>query len=423
MATKKSKNDTREAYDVFLSAANLGIEARVGILRRDTLRTELPATFEYDPDWLKSGNGFMLDPRLELWAGEQHPEVDMPAFGVFMDSAPDRWGRVLLERREAALAHHEGRRMKQLQEVDFLLGVHDLTRMGALRFRQGPDGPFLDNHPHAAPPVTSLRELAHISRRIEEPGVEQLPEYEKWLAMLIAPGTSLGGARPKANFTENDGSLWFAKFPAHDDRYDIGAWEYVVHLLAAKAGIWVPPSRLEKLGERHRTFCVKRFDRANDSRLMFTSAMTLLERRDGEPGGSYLDLAEFIEDQGAQNHINADLEQLFRRVVFNVLVGNRDDHSRNHGFIRDVTGWRLSPAYDMNPNPNKTTHALTLDGHIAEPSLKAAVDCADMYRLTAARAKEVVDEIHRVLKAWRDEAQRQDLSRLEIQRMETVIQA
>lgn len=422
MATKKSKNETRDAYDVFLSAANLGVEAHVGTLRRDTLRTELPATFEYDPDWLTSGNCFMLDPRLELWVGEQHPEVDMPAFGVFMDSAPDRWGRVLLERREAALADHEGRKMKQLQEVDFLLGVHDFTRMGALRFRKGPDEPFLDNHPHAAPPVTSLGELAYISRRIEEPGVENLPEYEQWLAMLIAPGTSLGGARPKANFTESDGSLWFAKFPAHDDRYDVGAWEFVAHVLAAKAGIWVPPSRIEKLGDRYRTFCVKRFDRTDASRLMFTSAMTLLEKKDGEPGGSYLELVEFIEDQGAQNHINSDLEQLFRRVVFNVLVGNRDDHLRNHGFIRDVTGWRLSPAYDMNPNPNKTSHALTLDGYIAEPNLKAAVSCADMYRLTAARANELVEEIHGVIKEWRDEAKRQDLSRLEIQRMETVIQ-
>lgn len=423
MATKKSKNDTREAYDVFLSAAHLGIEARVGCLRRDTLRTELAATFEYDPDWLKTGNCFMLDPRLELWAGEQHPEVDMPTFGVFMDSAPDRWGRVLLERREAALADREGRKMKQLQEVDFLLGVHDLTRMGALRFRKSPDGPFLDNHPQAAPPVTSLAELAHISRRIEEPGVENLPEYEKWLAMLIAPGTSLGGARPKANFTESDGSLWFAKFPAHDDRYDVGAWEFVTHVLADKADIRVPPSRLAKLGERYHTFCVKRFDRTDSSRVMFASAMTLLERKDGEPGGSYLDLVEFIEDQGAQNHIDSDLEQLFRRVVFNVLVGNRDDHLRNHGFIRAATGWRLSPAYDMNPNPNKASHALTLDGNIAEPSVKAAVTCADMYRLTSARANQLVNEIQGVIKEWRNEAKRHDLSRLEMQRMETVFQA
>ncbi|MES2538621.1 MAG: HipA domain-containing protein [Pseudomonadota bacterium] len=422
MATKKPTKDTRDVHDVFLWA-DLGVEMRVGTMYRETARLDLPASFAYDTDWLKSGNCFMLDPRLALWAGEQHPEVDMPAFGVFMDSAPDRWGRVLLERREAALAEREGRKMRQLHEVDFLLGVHDLTRMGALRFRKGTDGPFLDNHPHAAPPVTSLGELAHISRRIEEPGVEKLPEYEKWLAMLIAPGSSLGGARPKANFTDTDGGLWFAKFPASDDRYDVGAWEFVAHTLAARAGIDVPQARLAQLGERHHTFCVKRFDRAGTRRKMFASAMTLLERRDGQPGGSYLDLVGFLEDQGAQHHINADLEQLFRRAVFNVLIGNRDDHLRNHGFIRELTGWRLSPAYDVNPNPGKASHALTLDGHNAEPSLEVVVSSADMYRLGAARVTAIVNEVRYALTSWRDEARSHDLSRLEIQRMEAVIQA
>lgn len=423
MATKKSINATRDAYDVYLWAANLGAEARVGTIYRDNLRLELPASFAYDRDWINGANSFMLDPRLELWAGEQHPEVDMPAFGVFMDSAPDRWGRVLLERREAAMAEREGRKMRRLHEVDFLLGVHDLTRMGALRFRRGADGPFLDNHPYAAPPVTNLAELAHISRRIEEPGVEKLPEYEQWLAMLIAPGSSLGGARPKANFTDNDGLLWFAKFPASDDRHDVGTWEFVTHCLAARAGIVVPEARIESLGDRYHTFCVKRFDRSGESRKMFASAMTLLERRDGQPGGSYLDLVEFIENQGARHHVDADLEQLFRRVVFNVLIGNRDDHMRNHGFIRETTGWRLSPAYDMNPSLSKASHVLTLDGYNAQPSLPTAVSCADMYRLSAVRAKAVVDEVRGVLAGWRDEAQLQGLSRFEILRMESVIQA
>jgi len=423
MSTKKPTNDTRDAFDVYLSATGLGREARVGTIYRDTLRLEQPASFAYDSDWINSENSFMLDPRLDLWTGEQHPEVDMPAFGVFMDSAPDRWGRVLLERREAAIAEREVRKMRQLHGVDFLLGVHDLTRMGALRFRKGANGPFLDNYLYAAPPVTSLRELAHISSRIEERGVEKLPEYEKWLDMLIAPGSSLGGARPKANFTDNDGQLWFAKFPAGDDRYDVGAWEFVAHSLAAKAGIVVPEARIELLSDRYRTFCVKRFDRSDNSRRMFASAMTLLERRDGQPGGSYLDIVEFIEDQGALNHIDADLEQLFRRVAFNILIGNRDDHMRNHGFIRESTGWRLSPAYDMNPSPSKASHALTLDEHNAQPSLPAAVSCADMYRLSAARAKVIVGEVRGVLAGWRHEAELNGLSGLEMQRMEIVIQA
>jgi serine/threonine-protein kinase HipA len=423
MTTKKLKNETRETYDVFLSATNLGKETRVGTMFRDVFRTDMPATFEYDPNWLKSGNSFMLDPRLTLWAGEQHPEIDMPTFGIFMDSAPDRWGRVLLERREAALADKEGRKMKHLQEIDFLLGVHDLTRMGALRFRKSAGGPFLDNHPLAAPPVTSLRELAHISSRIEEPGIEQLPEYEKWLTMLITPGSSLGGARPKANFMENDGSLWFAKFPAFDDRYDVGTWEFITHNLAHKAGIYVPSAKLGEFSSQYRTFCVKRFDRIENGRLMFTSAMTLLEKKDGVQDGSYLDLIEFIEDQGAQNHINSDLEQLFRRVVFNVLIGNRDDHLRNHGFIREITGWRLSPAYDMNPNIHKMHHALTLDGKTAAPNLQAVLNCADMYRLTQSKALGIVNELREIIKGWREEAQRLNLPRIEIQRMEAVIQA
>lgn len=362
----------------------------------------------------------MLDPRLDLWPGEQHPPRGAAAFGILLDSAPDRWGRVLLERREAAVADREHRKVRSLQELDFLLGVHDETRAGALRFRGGDKGPFLDDSSElAAPPVTSLAELAHISERLESPGAEKLKSYEKWLAMLIAPGSSLGGARPKANFTDADGGLWIAKFPSRDDRYDLGAWEFLVHGLARAAGIEVPSSRLEKLSQRYRTFCVARFDRARGRRRMFASAMTLLERADGE-GGSYLELAGFLSDQGAQGHIEEDLAQLFRRVVFNVLVGNRDDHLRNHGFIRAPTGWRLSPAFDMNPTPNKVEHALTLDGRAAMPSLDAVLATADLYRLNRRAAAAVVSKVHAVIRQWRRRARELGLSRPEIQRMEDV---
>src|SRR5262245_991428 len=209
-----------------------------------------------------------------------------------MDSAPDRWGRLLMERREAAEALREHRRVRTLQELDFLLGVHDLTRMGALRFRSVHGGPFLDDSHDSVPPVTNLRELADISKRIEEPGVEKLPTYEQWLAMLIAPGTSLGGSRPKVNFLERDQTLWIAKFPAREDRYDVGTWELVVHKLAKKAGLAVPESRIERLTDRYGTFCVSRFDRTGPDRRMFASATTLLERVDGDKSASYIDLAE-----------------------------------------------------------------------------------------------------------------------------------
>lgn len=414
-------NLARDAFEVFLDAAELGVQQQVGTLYRHDVRTDLAASFEYVRTWLASRPVFMLDPRLELWNGEQHPPAKTPAFGIFMDSAPDRWGRVLMERREAAAAEREKRPMRKLQETDFLLGVHDLTRVGALRFRQA-NGPFLDNSFNAAPPVTSLAELAYISQRVEEPGIEKLPEYEKWLAMLIAPGSSLGGARPKANFTGEDGQLWIAKFPAGEDRYDVGGWEYLVHCLAERAGIWVPESQLMRLGSPYGTFCVERFDRKGDSRRMVASAMTLLECQDGDTGAGYLDLAEFISDSGAQDHIEGDLAQLFRRVVFNVLVGNRDDHLRNHGFIREPSGWRLSPAFDMNPSPVKAEHALTLDGQSALPSLEAVLRTAELYRLAPHGAATIVDEVRAAVAPWRNEAGALELPRPEIKRMESVFQ-
>jgi serine/threonine-protein kinase HipA len=414
------RSAAREAFEVFLDAAELGVQQRVGTLYRHDVRTDLPGSFEYDRGWLESERVFMLDPRLELWSGEQHPPRQARAFGVFMDSAPDRWGRVLMERREAAAAAREERPMRALQEMDFLLGVHDATRVGALRFRAAGGGDFIDTSAAPAPPVTSLRELAYICQRVEEPGVERLPEYEQWLATLVAPGTSLGGARPKASFTGEDGALWIAKFPAREDRHDVGAWELVVHRLAARAGIRVPASRLEALTRRHGTFCVARFDRGAGSRRMFASAMTLLERTDGDGGASYLDLAQFIADQGAGGHIDGDLEELYRRVAFNVLVGNRDDHLRNHGFIREASGWRLAPAYDMNPNPSKVEHTLSLDGHTAAPHLDAVIATADLYRLDGPRARRVLREVQEVAAGWREEARAAGLSRVEVSRMAAV---
>ncbi|MYZ53663.1 type II toxin-antitoxin system HipA family toxin [Malikia spinosa] len=291
--------------------------------------------------------------------------------------------------------------------------------MGALRFKEPDAQHFLENSVNPAPPVTDLRELAAISLRIEEPGVERLPEYERWLAMLIAPGTSLGGVRPKVNFRMPGDELWLAKFPAKDDRYDVGGWEFLVHQLAQRAGIWVPAARLEHLTESYATFCVARFDRRGQHRRMYASAMTMLERRDGEAGASYLDLAIFLQDKGAQGHIDQDLEQLYRRVIFNVMVGNRDDHLRNHGFIREPSGWRLSPAFDVNPNLAKADHSLTFDGKSTVPSLKLVKETADFYRCQD-RANQIIDEVRTAVRAWSQEAERLGLPSLEIKRMESV---
>jgi serine/threonine-protein kinase HipA len=411
----------RQTFEVHLEAAELGFQEKVGVIHRNLLKEEMPASFQYEESFEKNPARFMLDPRLDIHTGEQYPIAGAPGFGIFLDSAPDRWGRMLMERREAAEAHKEKRQMRTLREVDFMLGVHDITRMGALRFRKGVEEDFLDARETAAPPVTSLSELAEVSRRLEEPGAEELPEYEKWLSMLIAPGSSLGGARPKANFTDKSGALWFAKFPSKEDRYDVGGWEFLVHQMAHDAGIWVPLSRVEKYVGDYRTFCVERFDRLGDSRRMFVSAMTLLERQDGEGGGSYIDLVELLSDQGAQGHIDSDLEQLYRRVLFNVMVGNRDDHLRNHGFLRDATGWRLAPAFDMNPNVYKSEHAITLDGKIASPNLQAVRDTAeDYYRLTQAQAAAIEQEVTQVVQTWRTRAEGLQLPRFEIQQMERV---
>ncbi len=412
----------RDAFEVLLDASELGELQKVGTLYRSSSRTDLPVSFEYTPEWRGSERAFMLDPRLELWQGEQYPPANAAAFGVFMDSAPDRWGRVLMERREAAAARREGRSARNLQELDFLLGVHDLTRMGALRLRR-PGGPFLDDSRNAAPPVTSLRELADISQRIEESGVERLPEYEKWLAAIITPGSSLGGARPKACFTESDGRLWIAKFPARDDRYDVGAWEYLVHQLARDANILVPESRQVSLTPPYRAFCVARFDRQGKSRRMYASAMTLLECEDGATNAGYLDIAEFVSNYGAHGHIDGDLEQLFRRVLFNVLIGNRDDHLRNHGFIREPSGWRLSPAFDMNPSLSKIEHALTLDGSSAEPSIELVLSTSEFYRLDPSEATRIIDQTTKVVATWRTQATQLKLPREEIELMETVFRA
>lgn len=426
MASNSAALQARPVIEVHVDAPALGPLTHVGWLYPPDMRSDLPATFEYSRAWLSSGQRFPLDPRLPLYPGEQHAPRAR-GFGIFMDAAPDRWGRVLMERREANLARKEKRPMRRLAELDFMLGVHDFTRSGALRFRRGPDQPFIDDSALPAPPVTDLRTLAAITKKLEQPDAETLPEYESWLAMLIAPGASLGGARPKAVFTQSDKTLWLAKFPAQEDRYDLGSWEYLTHQLAREAGIRVPPSTRLKLGAEHHTFCVQRFDRgfaANpQARHMYASAMTLLEREDGESDASYLDLVECLEIQGGSS-LTEDLEQLFRRAVFNLLAGNRDDHLRNHGFIRLSTGWRLSDAFDMNPSRDKQHHVLSWDGRNNEPDLQALKATASFYRIARSeRAQTIIDEIKKVVATWCDKARALKRPAIEVQMMAGVFAA
>ena len=386
---------------VWLDSAELGPSRRVGTLRRAGSGPGAIVSFAYDAAWIGRRDAFVLDPAHQLFEGEQYPPKGALA-GVFTDMAPDRWGRTLLERREALRARQEGRRPRVLGDWEFLLGVTDLGRMGALRVA-ALEGRFIDDDPLAIPPTARLRELEQAAREMEQPSSSGDEEEARRLAILLAPGSSLGGARPKATFLLEDGSLWLAKFPSRNDRHDVGAWEFVLNELARRAGIVVPETRLVRLPGDHRTFAARRFDRDGEARRLYCSAMTLVGKRDGEDA-SYLDIALAVADHGAGTTLNTDLEQLFRRVAFNVVTGHRDDHLRNHGFLRSRDGWRLSPAFDLNPLLDKPEHDLAIDESIRQPDLALVAETAPFYRLSAAGADRVIAEVREAVAGWRDAA-------------------
>ncbi len=396
----------------------LGRPTRMGVLSCQVVRNREIFRFGYDDAWLASPAAQRLDPRLSLVSGPQFPPQRQATFGVFLDSCPDRWGRVLLQRREAARARRESRRARRLRESDYLLGVFDGHRLGGLRFRRDPSAPFLDDDAEqASPPWTKLRELEALSRKLEEEGVEDQPEYLSWLTMLLAPGRSLGGARPKASVVDDDASLWIAKFPSAEDDEDIGAWEMVVHELASAAGLVVAPSRCERFASPHHTFITRRFDRAaNGARIHFASAMTHLELIDGETeGASYLQLAEVLIQQGAAPA--RDLEQLFRRIVFFVCISNVDDHLRNHGFLLEPAGWRLAPAYDMNPIAWGDGLALNISDTDNAQDLALVREVAPFFRVSEPRSRAIIDEVITAVRRWRQCARHRGLSRDAQERM------
>ena len=325
-----------ETVFVYADLAHLDEPLQMGSLRRQKSRGVDIFSFEYDPAWLQKAEAISFDPDLALVGGPQYPTPDRQNFGIFLDSSPDRWGRVLMQRRENIRARREERKPRSLTEWDFLLGVRDETRMGALRFRDPDSGQFIDSDEMlAAPPIASLRELQAASLNFESHGGDEEEDSaaEQWLTQLFAPGSSLGGARPKASVRDEEGLLCLAKFPSRQDRRDVGAWEIVAHRLAAKAGINVPNARpLRVPDSAYTTFLARRFDRTpTGRRLAFVSAMTLTQRDDGEPGASYLELVDLLQSRGANTH--ADCLELFRRVVFSILIHNTDDHLRNHGFF------------------------------------------------------------------------------------------
>ncbi|PTX94202.1 type II toxin-antitoxin system HipA family toxin [Opitutus sp. ER46] len=409
----KARN--REEVEVLLEADFLGAAFRVGTLFHAAAHGREIFSFAYERSWLDRGDAFAIDPDLQLHAGESYAANDTGVFRIFLDSAPDRWGRLLLDRREVLRAREAKRPVRTLGEWDYLLGVHDSCRMGALRFRTGPDQPFLDDDDGlAAPPLASLRELEAASLALEAPGAPERKEFSRWLMALLAPGSSLGGARPKANFTHRDGSLWIAKFPSRDDRRDMGAWELLVHELAVAAGVDVARAELLSLSGRHRTFATRRFDRVSGGRRFFVSAMTLLGRTDGQ-GGSYLDLAEFLTTRGSVRHRADDLRQLWTRVAFSVCAGNTDDHLRNHGFILEADGWRLAPAYDLNANPERRLHTLAIDERDPTPDPAIVLATAPYYGLKPQVADGIMAKVRGAVAQWRDVARRLRIPRDEIE--------
>lgn len=401
-----AKNKVTKAIYVYADWAELGAPQWMGTLHASVVRGKEVFSFEYEKAWLSSAYAQVLDPELQLYTGPQYlAGEEKNNFGVFLDSSPDRWGRVLMRRREAAMARKESRPEQRLLESDYLLGVYDGHRMGALRFKRTPDGPFLnDNREMATPPWTALRELTYASQKLEEDDISQDEEYLKWLSLLVAPGSSLGGARPKAGVTDEKGRLWIAKFPSRNDSRDMGAWEMVVQELALAAGVNMAEARIERYASRQHTFLTRRFDRTESGqRIHFASAMTLLGYHDGidyQDGVSYLELAEFITTQGAAPE--KDLEELWRRILFSIYVSNTDDHLRNHGFILTPMGWRLSPAYDLNPVETGVGLKLNIteEDNALDPELALAT--ADYYRLSDKQAAAIHQEVREAVGNWRN---------------------
>lgn len=391
----------------------------LGTLYVDGGRGKQIVSFAYDEEWLKDlTNNVSLDPDLGMFKGRQYTPADKVMFGVFEDSCPDRWGRLLMKRREAIIAKKEQRKPKTLTEVDFLIGVYDETRMGGLRFSTSKGGAFLsDEKELATPPWTTLRKLEAASLAFEknDDGME-----EKWLKQLIAPGSSLGGARPKASVLAPDGSLWIAKFPSKHDEINVGAWEMVVHDLAVMCNLNVPEAKLENFSKAGSTFLTKRFDREGNRRIHFASAMTLLGKKDdadSSEGVGYLDIAHIIKGYSASP--KKDLLELWRRIVFNMAVSNTDDHLRNHGFLMVKSGWELSPLYDVNPNIYGDTLSLNVDSDNNLIDFQLALSVARLFGLTDQQASEELKEIKNVVESnWRKLARQYGLSRSEIEGME-----
>ena len=372
--------------------------------------------FCYSDDWLRDYGNLFLSDDLNNYPGQQYTAPGKDIFGCFSDTLPDRWGRTLINRREQILAKEEKRPVRRLSSFDYLVGIEDYSRMGGLRFKDSLDGEYINaSEVLRIPPLTDIRELVAASSEIEKSEEENhLPE-RRWIEQLVQPGSSLGGARPKASVIDENKILHIAKFPSRKDDYDTGLWEHFSHLLAKKAGIHAAETRVIFTNDKYHTLLSRRFDRKEDGkRIHFASAMTLLGLNDGDnanTGHGYLDIVDFI----LQNCTNVEdnLQELYRRVAFNICIGNSDDHFRNHGFLLTAKGWTLSPAYDMNPTLNEF-QSLLVSSTSNKAELGILLDTCEDYMLNRKIAEKIISEVIEVVKGWREMATRLGISKREM---------
>lgn len=390
----------------------------IGELSYESLRGSDSYGFSFNDEWLKRYGNLFISADLNNYKGQQYTQPEKDIFGCFSDALPDRWGRTLLNRREQVLAAEEKRIVRRLSSFDYLMGIDDSSRMGGFRFKERPDGDFINSsNTLRIPPLTNIRELIHACDEIEKSDDKnELPD-KKWLTQLVQPGSSLGGARPKASVIDTDKILYIAKFPSRKDDYNAGLWEHFSHLLARKAGIDAASTQVISANDKYHTLLSRRFDRTeNGKRIHFASAMTLLGLSDGVNAGTgkgYLDIVDFILQNCTD--VNNNLQELFRRVAFNICIGNSDDHFRNHGFLLTPKGWTLSPAYDMNPTLNEY-QSLLISSYSNKADLSILLDACESYMLPLDVATGIISEVAIVVKDWKILATKLSIANSETER-------
>lgn len=402
---------------LYVYADWVGLEkpTQIGVLQYDRKGADEVYSFCFNNLWLATHKDLFLSADLENWSGWQYPAEKNAIPGMFADVMPDRWGRLLLRRREQLLAQKEHRSVRQLSSYDMLMLIHDKGRMGGLRFKTDPQGKFINDDTYlSTPPLTKLRDLEYWSNEFEERENRKLLPEEKWLANLIVPSTGLGGARPKANILDENGALNIAKFPSHNDMEDKELWEHFAHLMAKHCGIDTAETRLLE-GNKHHILLSRRFDRnENGQRIHIASAMTLLGLKDGcnvNTGNGYLDMVDFILQSAGNPEKN--IRELFRRVAFNICIGNSDDHFRNHSFLLKENNWTLSPAYDINPTNNRS-QALLISKDSSKEDLKTLLDASDDYMIDKEEARNIIYDVQRKFRDWRNVARRLQIPNMEI---------